>query len=56
VADFCAARWGFRYEECLGSPVFVEQLVAAAPQLAASTDDFLVIPPGGVITPAMFWR
>jgi hypothetical protein len=56
VADFCAARWGFRYEERLGSPAFVEQLVTAAPRLSASSDDFLVIPPGGEIKPAMFWR
>jgi hypothetical protein len=56
VADFCAARWGFRYEERLGSAGFIEQLVSAAPQLSASSEDFLVIPPGGEIKPAMFWR
>jgi hypothetical protein len=56
VAEFCAERWGFRYEERLGSEVFVQQLVTEAPLLSASSDDFLVVPPGGEIKPEMFWR
>jgi Protein of unknown function (DUF1638) len=56
VADFCAARWGYRYEERLGSEDFVGKLLQLGPQLGASTDDFLVIPPGGEIKQEMFWR
>ncbi len=56
VAEFCAARWGFRYEELVGSTDFVERLVTETPQLRKSTDDFLVIPPGGEIKQEMFWR
>jgi len=56
VAAFCAARWGFRCEERLGSDEFVKQLVTRAPQLGESTDDFLVIPPGSEIKQEMFWR
>ena len=56
VAEFCAARWGFRYEERVGSDEFVRQLVTSAPQLEESTEDFLVIPPGSEIKQEMFWR
>ncbi len=56
VAEFCAARWGFRCEELLGSDEFVQQLVTSAPQLRESTDDFLVIPPRSEIKQEMFWR
>jgi Protein of unknown function (DUF1638) len=56
VADFCAARWGYRYEERIGSEDFVGKLLQLGPQLGASTDDFLVIPPGGEIKQEMFWR
>jgi len=56
VAEFCAARWGFRYEERVGSDEFVRQLVTNAPQFAESTEDFLVIPPGSEIKQEMFWR
>jgi len=55
VADFCAARWGFQYEERVGSAEFVKQLVTCAPQLRESTDDFLVIAPGSEIKQEMFW-
>jgi hypothetical protein len=56
VADFCAARWGFRYEERIGSDDYVKRLVTVAHQLNESSDDFLVIPPGGEIKQEMFWR
>jgi Protein of unknown function (DUF1638) len=56
VADFCAARWGYRYEERIGSEDFVGKLLQLGPQLRASTDEFLVIPPGGEIKQEMFWR
>ena len=56
VADFCAARWGFRYEEIIGSNEFIQRLMTQAPALLESNDDFLVIPPGGEIKAEMFWR
>jgi hypothetical protein len=56
VAEFCAARWAFRYEERLGSDEFIKRLVISGPRLEKSTDDFLVIPPGGEIKQEMFWR
>ncbi len=56
VAEYCAARWGFRYEELIGSEEFVRQLVTEAPRLTVSTDDFVVIPPGGEVRQEMFLR
>jgi hypothetical protein len=56
VADFCAARWGFRYEERIGSTDFIRELVTHAPQLRESTENFLVIRPGGEIRQEMFSR
>jgi Protein of unknown function (DUF1638) len=56
VADFCAARWGFRYEERIGSEDLVRRLVTQAYNLTQSSDEFLVIPPGGEVKPEMFWR
>jgi hypothetical protein len=56
VADFRAERWGFRYEERIGSDDFVTRLVTVAYQLKQSTDDFLVIPPGGEVRQEMFFR
>jgi hypothetical protein len=56
VAEFCAQRWGFRYEERLGSDDLVKRLVTDAFKLPQSTDDFLVIPPGGEIKQEMFFR
>ena len=55
VAEFCAQRWGFRYEEIVGSSELIERLVQLALQPAAD-DDFLIIPPGGEIKQEMFWR
>jgi hypothetical protein len=56
VADFCAERWGFRYEEMIGSAGFIERLMTDAHRLPESTDDFLVIPPGGEIRQEIFFR
>jgi hypothetical protein len=56
VAEFCAARWGYRCEERIGSDEFVKCLVTSAPRLRESTDDFLVIPPASEIKQEMFWR
>ncbi len=56
VAEFCAERWGYRYEERLGSPDLVMRLLTQAHQFHDSTDDFLVIPPGGEVKQEMFFR
>lgn len=56
VADFCAERWGYRYEERIGSEDFVGKLLQLGPRLGESTDEFLVIPPGGQVKQEMFWR
>ena len=56
VADFCAARWGWRYEERLGSGELLGRLLTVAPHLQESTDDFLVITPGGEVQQEMFLR
>ncbi len=55
VADFCS-RWGMRYEEMLGSDRYLEQLVKIAVTLEQEGDEFLVIPPGGVLQQALFLR
>jgi len=56
VADFCAERWGFRYEEMIGSDGFIRQLMTEAHWLPESNEDYLVIPPGGEIRQDMFFR
>lgn len=56
VADFCRERWNYRYEERIGSEDYVKKLMTVAHQLSESTDDFLVIPPGGEVKQEMFWR
>lgn len=63
IAEYCA-RWGMRYEERLGSGDYLRRLLAALPVLAAdgrggadiSGEDFLIIPPGGVVHQSMFQR
>jgi hypothetical protein len=57
VARFCG-RWGYRYQEILGSDDYVRRLVEAAVRLAEPgvtvlprrlADDFIVIPAGGAV-------
>jgi hypothetical protein len=55
VAAYCA-RWGLRYEERLGSDDYLQRLVELAINLDPAGDDFLLIPPGGVLTQAQFMR
>lgn len=63
IAEYCA-RWGMRYEERLGSGDYLGRLVAALQMLSTAgavaagiaRDDFLVIPPGGSVSQAMFQR
>jgi hypothetical protein len=55
VAEFCV-RWGMGYEEMIGSDHYLEQLVAIAITLERASDEFLLIPPGGVLQQANFLR
>jgi hypothetical protein len=55
VAAYCA-RWGMRYEELLGTDDYLRRLVEIAIGLEQAGDDFLLIPPGGMLTQAHFIR
>lgn len=55
VAQYCE-RWGMRYEEMLGSDVFVRRLLEVAGELDKTDEEFVVIPPGGQIRQAQFIR
>jgi hypothetical protein len=54
VAEFCSRRWGMVYEERLGSDALIVRLLTAARQPEDLGEDFVVIPPQGVIEQAMF--
>ena len=53
VARYCE-RWGFRYEEILGSDAYVRRLVEVAAALDQADGDFVVVPPGGEIKQSQF--
>jgi len=55
VAEYCS-RWGMRYEEIIGSDVFLEQLVAMAISLDQVGEEYILIPPGGTLKQAQFFR
>ena len=55
VARFCE-QWGMRYEEILGSEEYVRRLVEVAAALDKVDNNYLVIPPGGVISQDQFIR
>lgn len=55
VAEYCQ-RWGFRYEEILGSDAFIRRLVEVAAALDKADDNFVVVPPGGEISQNQFIR
>ena len=55
VARYCE-RWGFRYEEILGSDAYVRRLVEVAAALDKADKDFVVVPPGGEINQNQFIR
>lgn len=55
VAEYCA-RWGIRYEERLGSDDYLVRLVSAVNDLGKLGNDFLLIPPGGVLRQSYFMR
>ena len=55
VARYCE-RWGFRYEEILGSDAYVRRLIEVAAALDQADGDFVVVPPGGEIDQNQFIR
>jgi hypothetical protein len=55
VAEYCA-RWGMRYEEIIGSDDYLQRLVEIAINFDKLGDDFLLIPPNGVLTQSQFIR
>lgn len=58
VAEYCQ-RWDMRYEEILGSDIYVRKLVemaSSSPEDAKTNADFLVIPPESEVTQEMFMR
>jgi len=56
AARFCAERWGYRYEERLGSDDYVRRLLQAPAHLHELGSDFLVIGPGEQLKPEHFRR
>ena len=56
VAQFCAQRWGMSYEERIGSDDLIRRLLEARHQQGEPDEDFVIIPPGGVVTQKMFIR
>jgi hypothetical protein len=55
VAEYCA-RWGMRYEEILGSDDYLQSLVEIAINFEKLDDNFILIPPAGVLTQSQFIR
>jgi len=55
IAQYCE-QWGFRYEEILGSDIYIRRLIEVAAAIDKADSNFVVIPPGGVVTQAMFMR
>jgi hypothetical protein len=45
-----------RYEEILGSDIYIRRLIEIASSPGKSDADFLVIPPGSEVTQDMFMR
>lgn len=55
VAEYCK-RWNMRYEEILGSDIYVRRLIEIASSPNNTDSDFVVIPPGGEVTQNLFMR
>lgn len=55
VAEYCA-RWGMRYEERIGGDQFLRKLVDIALDLRLLDEEFVLIPPGGLLTQSHFIR
>jgi hypothetical protein len=55
VAEYCK-RWNMRYEEILGSDIYIRRLIEIASSPDNADANFLVIPPGNEVTQEMFMR
>jgi Protein of unknown function (DUF1638) len=55
VAKFCE-RWGMHYQEILGSSEFFEHLLQAAFQPELADENFILVPPGGMLRQDQFKR
>jgi hypothetical protein len=55
VAKFCQ-RWGMKYEEILGSELYVRNLIQSALEPASLSNEFILIPPGGVLEQGQYIR
>ncbi len=55
VARFCE-RWNFRYEEILGSDMYLRQLLDVATSLSKADGNFVLVRPGGKVTQSLFIR
>jgi len=53
VARYCE-QWGMRYEEILGSDLFVRRLVAAAAAPETAGPELVLVPPGGQVRQEYF--
>ena len=51
VAEFCASRWGMKYEEILGSTALLEALLHMAENIDRDNSEFVVVPSGGEAPP-----
>jgi len=55
VAGYCS-RWGMRYEEMIGSDDYLQGLVQQAVDLEKIGNEFILVPPGGVLDQSLFIR
>ena len=55
VAEYCT-RWGMRYEEMIGSDDYLQQLVNIISNLELLGDNFILVPPGGILKQSDFIR
>jgi membrane glycosyltransferase len=55
VADFCR-RWNTRYEGILGSDAYIQRLMEVSQDPTKAGNDFLIVPPGGMIQTHQFLR
>jgi len=56
VAQFCRTRLDMTYEEVRGSDALIGQLADIPQRGVDGTEEFVVIPPGGVVRESMFHR
>ena len=55
VARYCE-RWGLHYEELIGTDAILRRLIEIAAGLDQADENFLVVPPGGVLTQSQFFH